>query len=276
VARTSDVKRGLKGLALASHPGPTVAVTTLVTVVAWSAGRSTAGCVLVAAAILTGHLSIGWSNDAIDAARDTSVARSEKPIVAGLVSRRTVWIGALVMAAACIPLSLANGLLAGLAHLVGVAMAWAYNLGLKSTPISWLPYAVAFGLLPSFVTLGTPPAHAWAPWWATAATALLGVGAHLANVVPDLADDLATGIRGGPQRIGRAARIVAPLPLAVATTLLVAAPAGPVGIAGWITLAIVAVLLAVIVTWKKAPFLITIVVAAVSVIVLVLRGNALT
>jgi 4-hydroxybenzoate polyprenyltransferase len=270
------VKRGLKGLALASHPGPTVAVPTLVTVVAWSAGRDAAGCVLVAAAILTGHLSIGWSNDAIDAARDTSVARSEKPIVAGLIGRRTVWIGAIVMAAACIPLSLASGLLAGLAHLVGVAMAWAYNLWLKSTPISWLPYAVAFGLLPSFVTLGTPPEHAWAPWWATAATALLGVGAHLTNVVPDLADDLATGIRGGPHRLGRAARIMAPLPLAVATTLLVVAPAGPIGIAGWITLGIVAVLLAVIVAWQKAPFLVTIAVAAVSVIVLVLRGDALT
>src|SRR2546421_261295 len=50
VARTSDVKRGLKGLALASHPGPTVAVTTLVTAVAWSAGRSAAGLGLQPAA----------------------------------------------------------------------------------------------------------------------------------------------------------------------------------------------------------------------------------
>jgi len=37
-----------------------------------------------------------------------------------------------------------------------------------------------------------------------------------------------------------------------------------------------AVLLAVIVGWPKAPFLVTIAVAAVSVIVLVLRGDALT
>jgi hypothetical protein len=56
----------------------------------------------------------------------------------------------------------------------------------------------------------------------------------------------------------------------------VVAPAGPVGIAGWITLGIVAILLAVIVRWPKAPFLVTIAVAAVSVIVLVLRGDALT
>ncbi|MDX6262689.1 MAG: hypothetical protein QOH84_4377 [Kribbellaceae bacterium] len=264
----------LKGLALASHPGPTVAVTALVTVVAWSAGRSTSGCLLVAAAILTGHLSIGWSNDAIDAPRDTSVHRNDKPIVLGLVSRRTLWVGATLMAVACVPLSLASGLLAGLAHLVGVAAAWAYNLGLKSTRISWLPYAVAFGLLPSFVTLGTT--DTWAPWWASAATALLGVGAHLANVVPDLADDLATGVEGWPQRLGKLARYAAPLPLAVATALLVIAPAGGIGLIGWLTLAVVAALLAVIVLWKDAPFLITIAVAAISILTLVLRGDALT
>ncbi|WBQ08673.1 UbiA family prenyltransferase [Kribbella sp. CA-293567] len=259
---------------MACHPGPTVAVTTLVTVVAWSAGRNAAGCLLVAAAVLTGHLSIGWSNDAIDASRDTSVHRNDKPIVAGLVSRRTVWAGAALTAAVCIPLSLASGVLAGLAHLGFVASAWAYNLGLKSTRISWLPYAVAFGLLPTFVTQGT--FGTWAPWWASAATALLGVGAHLANVVPDLADDLATGVRGWPQRLGHLARYAAPLPLAAATVLLVVAPAGAVGVVGWLTLAVVAVLLLVIVLWKNAPFLVTIAVAAVSVLALVLRGDALS
>jgi len=173
-----------------------------------------------------------------------------------------------------IPVSLANGTAAGLMHLLFVACAWAYNLGLKSTAVSWLPYAVAFGALPSFVTLGTT--HTWAPWWATAATALLGVGAHLANVVPDLADDLATGVRGWPQRLGSAARLIAPLPLAAATGLLAIAPAGPIGVIGWVTLAVVAVLLVVILAWRNAPFLVTIAVAVVSVVALILRGDALT
>lgn len=251
-------------------------MTTLVTVVAASAGRDPLGCVYVGAAVLTGQLSIGWSNDAIDAERDQAVARGDKPIASGLVSRRTVWTAAMVAAIACVPLSLASGWLAGTAHLVGVIAGWAYNLRLKSSVISWLPYAVAFGLLPSFVTLGTPPDHAWAPWWATTATALLGIGAHLANVVPDLADDLATGIRGLPQRLGSAARLVAPIPLAVATVLLVVAPAGAVGLAGWIALGVVAVLLVVIASWRKAPFLLTIAVATVDIVLLVLRGDALT
>lgn len=272
---SSPIARTLAGLLLACHPGPTVAVTGLVTAVAWSAGRGWPGCLLVAATILTGHLSIGWSNDAVDATRDTIVNRRDKPVVRGLVSRRTLWIGAAVMFAVTIPVSLANGVAAGLVHLLFVACAWAYNLGLKSTVISWLPYAVAFGGLPSFVTLGTPPDHAWAPWWATAALALLGVGAHLANVVPDLARDLATGVRGWPQRLGRSARLIAPLPLAGATLLLVIAPPGPVGLPGWIALAVVAALLTTILAWKNAPFLVTIAVAVVGVVTLVLRGDSL-
>jgi 4-hydroxybenzoate polyprenyltransferase len=268
-----SILRTVRGLALACHPGPTVAVTALVTALAWSTGRSPAGCLLVAATILTGHLSIGWSNDAIDAARDTIVNRQDKPVVRGLVSRRTLAVGAGVALVVTIPLSLANGIAAGLMHLLFVACAWAYNLGLKSTAISWLPYAVAFGALPSFVTLGT--ADVWAPWWATAAGALLGIGAHLANVVPDLDDDLATGVRGWPQRLGPSARLIAPLPLAAATALLVIAPAGAIGVIGWIALVVVAGLLVVIVAWRDAPFLVTIAIAAVSVISLVLRGDAL-
>lgn len=250
-----------------------MAVTALVTAVAWSAGRSPAGCLLVAATILTGHLSIGWSNDAIDAARDTIVNRKDKPVVRGLVSRRTLAVAAGLMLVVTIPVSLANGIAAGLVHLLFVACAWAYNLGLKSTVVSWLPYAVAFGGLPSFVTLGTT--HTWAPWWATTAAALLGVGAHLANVVPDLQDDLATGVRGWPQRLGAAARLLAPLPLAVATGLLVIAPAGPIGVVGWIALVVAAALLTTVVAWREAPFLVTIAIAAVSVAALILRGDAL-
>ena len=84
---------------------------------------------------------------------------------------------------------------------VCVAAGWAYNLGLKRTWWSWLPYAVAFGALPAFVSLAGPDGEA-PPWWWPVAGALLGVGAHLLNVLPDLADDEATDVRGFPHRLG--------------------------------------------------------------------------
>ncbi|WP_237534301.1 UbiA family prenyltransferase, partial [Streptomyces sp. SID3343] len=189
------------GLLLACHPGPTVAVTALTTALAHAAGRDARGCLLVGGAVLSGQLSVGWCNDAVDAARDRAAERAEKPTVTGQVSAERVATAARVALVVCVPLSYASGRAAGTAHLVGVAAAWAYDLGLKDTPLSWLPYAIGFASLPAFVTLGLPgrPAPAWS---VVAAAALLGCGAHAADVLPDLAGDQATGIRGGPHRLG--------------------------------------------------------------------------
>ncbi|MEU8569864.1 UbiA family prenyltransferase [Streptomyces pathocidini] len=215
------------GLLAACHPLPSAAVTVLVTVLAASAGRSGVGCALVACAVLAGQLSVGWCNDAIDAHRDVAAGRSGKPVVAGAVTAGGVRAAALCALVLCVPLSLASGMAAGVVHLAGVAAAWAYNLGLKSTAWSWFPYAIGFGGLPAFVTLGLP-GRPWPPWWVVAAAALLGVGAHLANVLPDIDDDLRHGVRGWPQRLGATrARLLLPVPLLAATGLLIL-PNGPV------------------------------------------------
>jgi 4-hydroxybenzoate polyprenyltransferase len=126
-----------------------------------------------------------------------------------------------------VPASLALGLAPGLLHLAAVAAAWSYNVRLKSTLASWVPYALAFGAVPSIVTLalpGGPPA----PVWATLAGALLGVGAHLCNALPDLEQDLATGVRGLPHALGarRSGALAAGL-LLVAALLLALGPGRP-------------------------------------------------
>ncbi|GAA2413609.1 UbiA family prenyltransferase [Nonomuraea africana] len=226
--------RALRGLAGSCHPGPTAAVTVLVTVLAAAAGRDAAGCALVFAAVLTGQLSVGWCNDAADADRDAAAGRADKPIVTGAVSVVAVRHAALAALALCVPLSLASGAAAGLVHLAGVGAAWAYDLGVKASVLSWLPYAVGFGALPAFVTLGLPGGP-WPAWWVVLAAASLGVGAHLANVLPDIRADLAAGVRGWPQRLG-AARVSAllPLPLLAATALLAFGPYGAAAAPGWV------------------------------------------
>jgi 4-hydroxybenzoate polyprenyltransferase len=270
--------RTLGGLARGCHPGPTVAVTALVTALAVVAGRDAAGCVLVAAAVLAGQLSIGWCNDAVDARRDATAGRAGKPIVDGTVSARTVWVAAVVALACCVPLSLASGLPAGAVHLVGVLAAWAYDFGLKGTVLSWAPYAIGFGSLPPFVTLGLPGAP-WPAWWAVLAAALLGIGAHLANVLPDIDGDLATGVRGLPQRLGPATvRALIPVPLLAATCLLVFGHAPP-GIAGWTALAAACALTAAGLLAggsSRLPFGTAIAVAGVDVTLLLANGASLT
>ncbi|MET8682146.1 UbiA family prenyltransferase [Streptomyces sp. NPDC004647] len=271
--------RRARGLLRACHPVPAAAVTLLVTGLALSAGRSGPGCLSVTGAVLAGQLSVGWCNDAADAHRDAAVGRCAKPVVSGAVPAGTVRSAALTALALCVLLSLASGVPAAVVHLIGVGAAWAYNLGLKATPWSWLPYAAGFGSLPAFVALGLP-GHPWPHWWLVAASALLGVGAHLANVLPDIDDDLRTGVRGWPQRLGPAgARLLLPVPLVSASALLSTAGPGRAhspGVAVVLITAGAAVGGALLGRVRpRAPFLVAIAVAAVDVVLLLWRGSGL-
>jgi 4-hydroxybenzoate polyprenyltransferase len=264
--------------ARACHPEPTVAVTTLATALAASAGQGHASAV-VGVAFLSGQLSVGWSNDWLDAARDRRSQRADKPVSRGEVSPQALRTAALLAVAACVPLSLAMGVLAGTAHLVAVAAAWAYNARLKGTALSFAPYALAFGLVPSIVTLGLDD-RAWAPPWATAAGALLGVGAHLANVVPDIEDDLANGIRGLPHRLGRrASSALSAVLLLGATAALTYGPGEPAAarLAALVVAALVTAggLLLARRPGSRAAFRAVLVVAAVDVALLVASGSSL-
>ncbi|MEV7085949.1 UbiA family prenyltransferase [Streptomyces sp. NPDC093085] len=259
----------------ACHPGPTVAVTLLVAGLAMAAGQNGRGTALATAAVVTGQLSVGWSNDAVDAARDGAAGRGDKPVAGGAVGAGTVRVAALVALALCVPLSLGYGAAAGTVHLLGVAAGWAYNLGLKATVVSWLPYAVGFGALPAFVTLGLP-GHPPPVWWMVAAAALVGVGAHLGDVLPDIADDLAAGVRGAPQRLGpTAVRWLLPAPLVAATALLTLGRPGPAAALA-LTAAVGAALAGAVLgaARPKAPFLAAVAVAAVDVALLLWRGAA--
>jgi len=193
----------LKALVQACHPGPAAVVTVVISTMALAAGRPIAGVVVTGFAALTGQLSVGWSNDAYDANRDQQAARADKPTVRGHITSTQLWMFAIAALVACVPLSFAaGGLRGGGAHLIAVASAWTYNLYFKSTRLSWLPYAISFGLIPAFVTYGLTPAHAPA-LWLSAAAAFMGVGAHLANALPDLESDDAIGAGGIASTLGR-------------------------------------------------------------------------
>lgn len=215
-------------LLLASHPGPTVVVTVIALGLGIGLGYPPGRLVLLALAILFGQLSIGWSNDWLDAARDRAVERADKPAARGDVPVATVRASAFIALGIGLLLTLPLGVGALLIHAVAIASGWAYNLGLKSTAYSWVPFAVAFGLLPAIATLGQEQ-PAWPQWWVYAAGALLGVAAHVTNVLPDLEDDARTGIRGLPHRLGaRSSGLLAFGALAVATLLITFGPGLPV------------------------------------------------
>ena len=258
----------------ASHPGPTVAVTLLVTAFAVSSGLSSGRLLLVVGAVLTGQLSIGWCNDLVDLGRDRAVGRTDKPLATGELPVSVARTACAVAVASTVVLSLACGLVAGLVHLVCVAAGWAYDLGMKSTVLSWLPYAVAFGGLPVFVVLAQPGDEVPAPW-VPLAGALLGIGAHFVNVVPDLADDRATGVQGLGHRLGaRRATLVAVVALVAATGVVASAVTGVPALVLAVVLVGVAVLAVVAVLGHgRTPFRAAIAVAAVDVALLVVAAR---
>ncbi|MEX5721670.1 UbiA family prenyltransferase, partial [Geodermatophilus maliterrae] len=129
-----------RALAVATHAGPTVAVTVVATLLAVAAQLSAGRVALVGLAVLAGQVSIGWSNDWLDADRDRAVARADKPVVQGAVDPAALRTAALAAAAAAVVLSLLLGPVPGLLLLVLVASGWAYNAGLKRTAASGLPY----------------------------------------------------------------------------------------------------------------------------------------
>ncbi|MDP9116854.1 MAG: UbiA family prenyltransferase, partial [Actinomycetota bacterium] len=210
--------------AFACHPLPSLAVTALTAGLAAEAGTTLIRGTLITLAMLAGQLSIGWCNDAVDAERDRAVHRTDKPVASGVVSVRATCaaaaIAVVIALSAAAPLGWAAFVVLGLS----VACGWAYDLGLKATRWSWAAYAVAFGAVPAVATLASSDPR-WPAAWAIAAGALFGVAAHFANVLPDLLDDDATGVRGLPHRLGaRRSAVLGPILLVAASIAILVGP----------------------------------------------------
>ncbi|GAA1549996.1 UbiA family prenyltransferase [Dactylosporangium maewongense] len=259
-----------------SHPEPAVAVTAVAALLSFGLGRPWPGVIAAAAAVLASQLSIGWVNDALDAPRDAAVGRTDKPVAAGVVSRRSILSLGVAAGLLVLPLGLLSGVTPGLVALVALVSALLYDWPLKATPVSVLPYAVSFGCLPAFVVLG---AGLHPPVWLLLAGALLGAGAHFVNTLPDLDDDIRTGVRGLPHLLGRRGSLAAAaVLLLLATGALAFGPPGPPPLLFWPTLGVALTALSFGVyamrrdPTSRVPFLSVIAVALIDVVFLLVSG----
>jgi hypothetical protein len=112
-----------------------------------------------------------------------------------------------------VPLSISNGVTAGVAYLLSLLVGLLGNVALRQGFLSWLPWAAAFALYPAFLSYGGwagsadggPPQPAM-----TGLAALLGIGVHfltaLWGLVADNEDEwtylpLKLGLRLGAGRL---------------------------------------------------------------------------
>ena len=207
------------GLLKASHFGPTVLVvgiTYVLSLTQFSASDS----LFIAFAILLGQFFVGWSNDLIDFPRDTAASRVKKPLVAGTITEATlrISIGVASLSALIVSLISPLGINGTAIHFVGLLSATAYNLKLKSTLLSVVPYIISFGALPwaIYVAAGTKP-----PMWMVLGFILISSAFHFLNVLKDLESDIAQGVMGLPQVLGRRRSIAIALFLAGLGVLVV-------------------------------------------------------
>jgi 4-hydroxybenzoate polyprenyltransferase len=187
----------------ACHPLPAVAVTTIIVVSGWALGWNGAALLGLAAAVGVGQLSVGWSNDAVDADLDARAGRTDKPTTSGAVSARGLWVAAGCALVVSVLLSWrVAGWAGGSWYVLWLAAAWVYNLRLSRTRWAWVPYAVAFGSVPALLTVGLGEGAPAA--WMVVVFALVGVSAHLTNALPDLDRDERAGVGGTAVALGAA------------------------------------------------------------------------
>ena len=177
------------------------------------------------------QFAIGALNDVVDAPRDAAL-RPGKPVATGHVTARTAAAIASVAAAAGLALAATRGGPTVIVAAAGLATGVAYDLRLKATALSWLPFAIGIPLIPVFAWVGAtgsvPPPVLGLALLACPA----GAGLAIANALADIPADDAAGTRTVATRLGpRAAWLVATGLLAAtyaaAALTLVAAGAGP-------------------------------------------------
>ena len=202
----------LVGLLKASHFGPTMLVVSI-TYVLTRTQFSATDSLFIAFAVLLGQFFVGWSNDLIDFPRDKAAMRMKKPLVAETITeaKLRISIGVALLGALIVSLLSQLGVNGTAIHFLGLLSATAYNLKLKSTLLSVVPYMVSFGALPwaIYIAAGTKP-----PTWIVLGFVLISSAFHFLNVLKDLESDIAQGVLGLPQVLGRRKSIAIALFLA--------------------------------------------------------------
>ncbi len=176
---------------------------------------------LIVAAIVGSQATVGIVNDLRDRDLD-AVAKPHKPLVSG----RASVTGAYALGAVTLAVVLVTGAMLGVVSLaLVVAMTAAglvYDLWLKRTALSFLPYVLGLPLLPVWAWICVRPAPSRL-WLTYPLGVLIGFGLHLANALPDAERDAACGVRGIVQVVGARAALALCLGAFAATLLIVGA-----------------------------------------------------
>ena len=145
--------------------------------------------------------SIGTLNDLVDLERDRG-RKTGKPLPRGLVSigaARSIFAGSLALG---LLLSVLAGFAVAGVALLGLAAGYAYDLRLKTSPWSWLPFAIGIPLLPVYAWLGATGRIPGAFLVLVPLAVLGGAALALANELADDERDRGAGVETAVGALG--------------------------------------------------------------------------
>ncbi|HEX6030515.1 MAG TPA: UbiA family prenyltransferase [Tepidiformaceae bacterium] len=229
-ATTTDLPHGFASSRLrVLHPFPSFLVAALTVAIVPFADPDAPVSLYVALGLgmLLYQFAIGVANDITDAPDDAQ-NKPWKPIARGAITLRAGKL--LVAGLAGAGLLVTSGLDPGawLIGLAGLSAGLAYDVHFKRTRLSWLPWAIAFPLIPVWVYTA---ADAWDDllWWVFPLGAMLAVALYFANQAPGA--DAEREVGGLAQQFGERASRAAGMALfgltssiAVVVLLVVARP----------------------------------------------------
>ncbi|RHW23576.1 hypothetical protein D0Z08_29105 [Nocardioides immobilis] len=173
--------------------------------VAALAGRPAKESAVVLLTVLVGQTILGWHNDIVDRERDAAHRTPGKPIGDGRLDPGAAWYAIVVAALILVPLSITTGITAGAIYLVSLCVGLLGNVILRTGFLSWVTWAISFGMLPAYLSyggwggqaVGDPPETA-----ITVLAALLGIGVHFTRAVWGLVADHEDGWTYLPLKLG--------------------------------------------------------------------------
>ncbi|ROR92500.1 UbiA family prenyltransferase [Nocardioides aurantiacus] len=222
-ASPSTSRRGqLRALLRTTHPRQALAIAVVVGLLVALMGRPPREWLVSAAAVLVVQLALGLVDDLVDVTEDSQTQAAGKPLASGAVPRGNATYALAVLLLLAVPLSLQNGIVAGLVLLATFVVGVVHDRWLHRTPLSFVGWAASFALLTAFVSYGGwgREAEGSAPVTQFAVlAAVLGVLVHFLVALPDLVTDNRGTVRHLPLRI--ALRTGAPKLFAVTVALTV-------------------------------------------------------
>ena len=204
------------------HPIPSVLTTLAAMGFAWifGIGLRDRRFWWIGAIMLLVQFSISALNEWADADLDRRAGR-RRPIPLGLVSRGAALSVAVVCAVGAFLLCVLSALgpFALLLVGLGTACGWAYDLWLKPTPLSFVPFAIAFPLMPFWIGVlaGRPPGSLLILFLGGSP---LATAIHLADAIPDRERDRAAGLQTLAATLGQPRAEVAAVGLLLIGTMV--------------------------------------------------------